>query len=88
MRERHWEQLSKALGSTVRPDLQNFNLQKIADVKLIQYSDQVREITEVASKQYEIERALTKIGENWASKNIEMEPYKKIFKIKKVDDIF
>lgn len=35
MRERHWEQLSKALGGTIRPELPNFNLQKIADVKLI-----------------------------------------------------
>jgi dynein heavy chain, axonemal len=48
----------------------------------------VREICEVAKEEYKIESALARIESKWENLQLEMEPHKKTYKIKKADEIF
>jgi len=41
----------------------------------------------VAREEYKIESALARIEQTWENLNIEMEPHRKTYKIKKTDEI-
>jgi dynein heavy chain len=57
-------------------------------MNLISYADAVREVCEVAREEFKIESALDKIESKWVLMELDMEPFKKTFKIKKPEDIF
>lgn len=42
----------------------------------------------MAKEEFKIENSLEKIEKKWENFNIELEPYKKSFKLKKVDEVF
>lgn len=88
IRERHWEKISKQLGSNIDPQAEDFTLGSVFKLNLGQYAESVREICEVAKEEYKIESALEKIEKKWENLNLEMEPHKKTYKIKRADEIF
>ncbi len=57
-------------------------------MNLLSYADAVREVCEVAREEFKIESALDKIEQKWVKQELEMDPFKKTFKIKKPDEIF
>ena len=58
MVERHWRQISDKVGFKVDPLQDNFNFQKILDMGLMKWSDEICEIGEKAQKEYQIETML------------------------------
>ena len=57
-------------------------------MNLLSYADAVREVCEVAREEFKIESALDKIEQKWVKMELEMEPFKKTYKIRKPDEIF
>ena len=65
MRERHWDQLTAALGFKLKPD-DNFTLRKgLEDLKLSDHMDVIVKICDVAGKEFAIEQALDKMEKDW-----------------------
>lgn len=87
MRERHWEKMQRLLGSIIEPNSETFSIGEVFKLNLIQNAEAVREICEVAREEYKIESSLAKIEQTWESLNIEMEPHKKTYKIRRTDEI-
>lgn len=87
MRERHWEKMQRLLGSIIEPNSETFSIGEVFKLNLIQNAEAVREICEVAREEYKIESALAKIEKTWDVLNLEMEPHKKTYKIRRVDEI-
>ena len=90
MRERHWKELKEQLG---RKDLDHqsdlFTIEEVFKLNLIQHADQVREKSEVAQREYQIERALDNIDKRWETLELKMEVHKsKYHKVVKTDEIF
>ena len=57
-------------------------------MNIISYSDAVREVCEVAREEFKIEFALEKIEKKWVLLELEMDTFKKTYKIKKAEEIF
>eukprot|EP00759_Apiculatamorpha_spiralis_P055577 PhF_6_TR7845/c0_g1_i1/m.11422/K10408/DNAH; dynein heavy chain, axonemal len=70
MRDRHWQQLLKITKSSgqIDPDTDDFTLEKLINLGLHNYSEDVLLIVEKAQKEQQIERALVKIIEMWEKK--------------------
>ncbi|KAL3678222.1 hypothetical protein R1sor_021178 [Riccia sorocarpa] len=68
MRDRHWKRLTDNLGFEVSP---TFTTRKFIDLKMPQYTAQCEEVSEVAGKEYGLERALDRMQTEWIGINIE-----------------
>lgn len=88
MRDRHWDKLKQHLGTLIEPENESFTLHEIFKMNIISYADAVREVCEVAREEFKIENALDKIEKKWIGMELEMDPFKKTYKIKKPEDIF
>ena len=88
MRDRHWDKLKQHLGTLIEPENDSFTLHEIFKMNIISYADAVREVCEVAREEFKIEHALDKIEKKWIGMELEMEAFKKTYKIKKPEDIF
>ena len=51
-------------------------------------ADAVREVCDVAREEFKIESALEKIEKKWVTMELEMEPFKKTYKVKRPEDIY
>ncbi|CAF4763844.1 unnamed protein product [Pieris macdunnoughi] len=75
MKERHWNEFMEKAGITVTMnEKQTFQMclkQGMAD-----HAGLIAEIGELASKEYVIEQSLDKMQNDWATKAMEMSPYK------------
>ena len=89
MRERHWKNLARNFGVEINPiDDSELLLKEIFELNILQHADVIRDIYEVAREEFKIENALDKIEQKWDIFDIELDPYKKGYKLKKSDDIF
>eukprot|EP00960_Hanusia_phi_P039624 753955-Hanusia_phi.AAC.6 len=77
LRERHWQKLMSLTGKSYNLDPNSFTLGKLFEMKLEQFSDQVNEICNAASKELAIENGLSKIKDTWAMLSLELFPYSK-----------
>jgi hypothetical protein len=57
MRERHWERVSEQVGFDIRPD-NHTSLVRFLDMGLAKHVEQLQEISDAATKEYSIEKAL------------------------------
>ena len=65
MRDRHWENLTNALGFEVKPD-EKFTLRRgLEELKLQEHMDKIVKICDVAGKEFGIEQALNKMEGEW-----------------------
>ncbi|GLI62391.1 hypothetical protein VaNZ11_005010 [Volvox africanus] len=86
MRDRHWEQLSSALGFKLHPD-KNFTLSHGNQMGLLAHLPVISKVADVAGKEYGIEQALDKMQREWESAEMQVLDYRetKTFVVK-VDD--
>jgi len=57
-------------------------------MNIISYADAVREVCDVAREEFKIEHALDKIEKRWIGLELEMEVFKKTFKVRRAEEIF
>lgn len=65
LRDRHWEQISEIVGYPLKPD-EEMCLSKIVDMNLDAYVPRFEGISEAASKEYSLEKAMEKMQTEWA----------------------
>lgn len=65
LRDRHWEQISEIVGYPLKPD-DDMCLSKLVDMNLENYIPRFEGISEAASKEYSLEKALEKMKQEWA----------------------
>ena len=75
LRDRHWEMLSRDLGFGVRPSPE-LTLQNLLDMDLEQHIDKISAISEVASKEYSLEKALDGMLADWKAIDFDFAPYR------------
>ena len=88
MRDRHWEQISEIIGFPFKPT-EETNLQKVIDMNLNEYVIKFESISESASKEFSLEKALDKMGKEWKDVEFGLVPYRETgtFILSSVDDI-
>ena len=64
LRERHWEQISEIVGYPLKPD-EDMCLSKLVDMNLDNYITRFESISESASKEYSLEKAMEKMKAEW-----------------------
>ncbi|XP_047987651.1 dynein axonemal heavy chain 7-like [Leguminivora glycinivorella] len=75
MKARHWEKISDIVGFPIVVD-DNLSLEKVIDFNLMDYNDKFEAISEAATKENNLERALDKMMKEWADLTFEILPYK------------
>ena len=65
LRDRHWEQISEIVGAPIKPD-EDTCLSKLVDMNLEPYIARFEGISEAASKEYSLEKAMEKMKAEWA----------------------
>ena len=63
MRTRHWEQVDSIVGLQLRPDTTT-TLERVA--YLSKHIEKLQEISDIASKEYGVEKMLNEMNESWA----------------------
>ena len=65
MRDRHWEQVSEIVGYPIKPDEETC-LSKFVDMNLGAYVAKFESVSEAATKEFSLEKALEKMKIEWA----------------------
>ena len=88
MRDRHWDQISDIIGYPFKPSDET-NLQKVIDMNLNEFTPKFESISEAASKEFSLEKALDKMGKEWKDIEFTILPYRETgtFILSSVDDI-
>jgi dynein heavy chain len=88
MRDRHWEQMSEIIGYPFKPN-DDTNLIKIIEMNLNEYIPKFEGISEAASKEFSLEKALDKMKKEWKDIEFTVIPYRETgtFIISSVDEI-
>jgi dynein heavy chain len=79
IRERHWEQISAKCGVHVGPDMEGgLTLQRMLDVGLLNFSQEVAEVGDRAGKEFQLEKALRTMKAAWEDLRFDLaEKYRK-----------
>lgn len=64
MVDRHWDAVSSALGSDIRP-IEGFTLQSCIDAGLLAHGELCEDVGEKAYKEFNIEKSLKKMKVDW-----------------------
>ena len=64
LRDRHWEQISEIVGYPLKPD-DDMTLSKLVDMNLESSISKFESISEAASKEYALEKAMIRMKEEW-----------------------
>ncbi|KAF5402027.1 Dynein axonemal heavy chain 7 [Paragonimus heterotremus] len=75
LRERHWVQISEIVGYTLRNE-EGMCLAKLVDMNLEPHIAQFDAISEAASKEHSLEKALDKMRKEWAPLEFNLIPYR------------
>lgn len=64
LRDRHWEQISAIIGQPFKPD-DDTSLNKVIEMDLMQHIPKLEQISEAASKEFSLEKAMDKMKKDW-----------------------
>eukprot|EP00658_Telonema_sp_P-2_P054027 TRINITY_DN4285_c0_g6_i2.p1 TRINITY_DN4285_c0_g6~~TRINITY_DN4285_c0_g6_i2.p1 ORF type:complete len:1070 (-),score=382.92 TRINITY_DN4285_c0_g6_i2:61-3270(-) len=76
MKDRHWNDLSRELSMELRPGATLHTLQDVYTLDLIMYEQQIMKISEVAAREFDIEKNLASMQTEWADMRLRVKPYK------------
>jgi dynein heavy chain len=88
LRDRHWEKLSEIVGFQLKPE-EEATLSKYLDMNLESYLEKFESISEAASKEFSLEKAMEKMIQEWEEVEFAMIPYRETGTciLSSVDDI-
>ncbi|GIX78819.1 hypothetical protein CDAR_277851, partial [Caerostris darwini] len=88
LRDRHWDQISEIVGFPLKPD-KSTTLSKLIGLNLQEYIPQFEVISEAASKEYKLEKALDKMMEEWSEMMFSVKPFREsgTYILSSVDEI-
>ncbi|XP_053995911.1 dynein axonemal heavy chain 7-like isoform X3 [Hylaeus anthracinus] len=88
MKNRHWEQVSEIVGFPIKID-ESMTLAKILDYGLLDYVSKFEGISDAASKEGSLEKALVRMHLDWADIAFTVNPYRDTgtYVIASIDDI-
>ena len=66
LRDRHWEQISEVVKYPLKPD-ETYTLDKMLEFDLMKYVPQFEGISEAASKEFSLEKAMEKMKTEWSN---------------------
>lgn len=75
LKERHWKLVSEIVGFQIKVDA-DMTLAKVIDFGLEEYLSQFETISEAATKENNLEKALNKMRTEWADQYFTILPYK------------
>lgn len=75
MKERHWEKISEIVGFPIRVDAE-LTLSKIIDYQLDEYIPKFETISEAATKENNLEKALLRMKAEWVDQEFIILPYR------------
>lgn len=88
MKDRHWEQVSEIIGFPIKrtPEL---TLERVIDYGLAEYVSKFESISESATKENNLEKAMTKMINEWGDMNFLVNSYRDTgtYILSSVDDI-
>jgi dynein heavy chain len=90
MRDRHWEQVSELVGSTIHPDMENFTLANFLELDMLKKADAIGDIGDRSGKELSIENQLNNMKAAWEKVFFDCsEPYRTTgtFVLKGADDV-
>jgi len=89
LRERHWVQIKEEANKEFDQAAESFTLEAIIDLHLEENTGLISEVSEAASKEFDIEKGLRIISEKWEVTVFETAAHKDRghFKIKSTDDV-
>lgn len=76
MKDRHWNQMSKELGFEVRPGVTLLTLQDVYSLDLMLHEQVITRISEVGSREFQIETTLANMKRDWEDMRLKVKPYK------------
>uniref|UniRef100_A0A0X3NP81 Dynein heavy chain 7, axonemal n=1 Tax=Schistocephalus solidus TaxID=70667 RepID=A0A0X3NP81_SCHSO len=88
LKERHWQQISEVVGYTLRNE-EGMCLAKLVDMNLESFIPKFESISEAASKEHGLEKAMAKMQSEWAPLEFTLLPYREsgTYILSSVDDI-
>lgn len=88
MHDRHWSQINQEIGMTFRPD-RGMKLSYVLGLGLEKHIDAISRIGETAGKEYQIEKTLNLMEEQWSGVNLTIVDYRETetYVLKGVDEI-
>ena len=75
MKDRHWDQITEAVGFELRPE-EGFTLTTVVERGMLNHVDVAEEVGEKAFKEYNIEKALAKMKADWVGLNFLLPRFK------------
>ena len=75
MKDRHWDQITEAVGFELRPE-EGFTLTTVVERGMLNHIDVAEEVGEKAFKEYNIEKALAKMKADWVGLNFLLPRFK------------
>ena len=75
LRDRHWEQVSEIVGYTLEPG-PDLTLAKLIDLSLEEYIAKFEAISDSASKEHNLEKAMGGMIAEWTDQKFDLVPYR------------
>ena len=75
LKDRHWEKISAIVGFQIEPD-NSWTLTRLMDMDIEKFVKDLEDISESASKEFQIEKSLDTQEEEWAPIIAEFKPWK------------
>lgn len=89
LRDRHWQQLMDQIGQQFDPTGPDFTLARVVDLGLPNYGELVASLSNSASKELMVERAVTSLEVTWSTMNLDIMKYKNDYlTLRSADEVF